>query len=120
MPRKLRSACRVPGCPDPQQPGSSRCAKHTAQLRHEYDSQRGSGAARGYDALWRRNRARFLKYHPVCECCGKPATEPHHRIPRRRGGRDTWDNLEALCHSCHSRKTVLDDGGLGRPIRKTS
>jgi len=32
---------------------------------------------------------------------------------------NAWDNsegnLQALCVSCHSRKTVLEDGGFGKP-----
>jgi 5-methylcytosine-specific restriction endonuclease McrA len=36
-------------------------------------------------------------------------------VPRRRGGTDDWSNLRPLCHRCHSRKTVLNDGGFGRP-----
>jgi 5-methylcytosine-specific restriction protein A len=28
-----------------------------------------------------------------------------------------WDNLSALCHACHSRKTATQDGGFGHPRR---
>lgn len=29
-----------------------------------------------------------------------------HIIPRNQGGSDAWDNLQGLCHSCHSKKTA--------------
>ena len=46
--------------------------------------------------------------------CGKPATHADHIVARAKGGPDTLANLEARCPSCHSRKTVREDGGFGR------
>jgi 5-methylcytosine-specific restriction protein A len=37
------------------------------------------------------------------------ATDVHHLIPKRDGGCDEESNLEALCHSCHSK--VTNTGG---------
>ncbi len=28
-----------------------------------------------------------------------------------------FDNLQSMCHSCHSRKTVTTDGGFGHAVR---
>ncbi len=45
--------------------------------------------------------------------CGKPATHADHIKARSKGGPDTLSNLTSQCPSCHSRKTVRQDGGFG-------
>jgi len=76
---------------------------------------RPSARKRGYGAAWERLRARVLAEEPVCRACGiARATDVDHILPRRRGGTDARDNLQALCHSCHSQKTSRSDGGWGR------
>jgi len=61
----------------------------------------------------------FLRAHPLC---ADPfgvhaergelvaATEVDHIVSRKRGGADDESNLQALCKSCHSRKTALESG----------
>jgi 5-methylcytosine-specific restriction enzyme A len=39
-----------------------------------------------------------------------PARQVDHIIPLHKGGTDHPDNLEALCLSCHERKTAADMG----------
>jgi 5-methylcytosine-specific restriction protein A len=69
---------------------------------------------------WRRFRAWVLRSRPICEVpgCGIAATNVDHIISRRHGGAD-FDpaNVQAMCASCHSAKTVMRDGGFGRPGR---
>lgn len=36
-----------------------------------------------------------------CEVCQKEANSVHHVIFRSQGGKDTIDNLIALCGNCH-------------------
>lgn len=79
---------------------------------------RPGSAARGYDARWNRFRLRVLRAYPICavEGCDRPARDVDHIDglgPLGPRGYD-WDNLQALCASCHSRKTVKQDGGFGR------
>ena len=39
-----------------------------------------------------------------CAYCGtREDLVAHHRIPRRLGGPDAFDNLEPVCRSCHPR-----------------
>ena len=38
------------------------------------------------------------------------ATEVDHIQPLSRGGGHEWDNLQALCKSCHSKKTARETG----------
>lgn len=78
---------------------------------------------RGYDAKWRRYREQYLKQHPFCVMCmakGKAvsATVVDHIKPVVNGQQDKlfWlsSNHQALCHSCHSYKTiVIDKKGFG-------
>ena len=81
----------------------------------------------GYDARWRKTRAAFLDANPTCIDCGHPATVADHAPRTRRqlladgvANPDAWDHLQPRCATCHGRKTVLHDGGFGRPARKSS
>lgn len=113
MPSKPNRPCAVPGCPSVAVQGKARCADHARQHAHEVETNRPSASRRGYDSKWRVIRAQFLKKHPVCSVvgCGKPSTDVDHIIPIREGGSNHWDNLQAFCHSCHSKKTAALDGG---------
>jgi 5-methylcytosine-specific restriction protein A len=52
-----------------------------------------------------------LRAQPACVVCGAPATDVDHITPKRLGGRDDMANLQALCHSCHTRKTMRERRG---------
>lgn len=61
---------------------------------------------------WKRDRALHLKYNPLCVDCKKegrtvPATVSDHKTPISQGGDAwDWDNRQALCESCHNKKSV--------------
>lgn len=40
-----------------------------------------------------------------------------HIIPRSRGGIDDPNNLQGMCHTCHSRKTAIEDGRWGGQVQ---
>ena len=74
-----------------------------------------------YDSIvWKRLRRMKLNLNPVCELCLKAnrfvtASHVDHIESIESGGEPlSMDNLMSLCHPCHSRKTVLRDGGLGK------
>ena len=78
-----------------------------------HDRNRGTAAQRGYGARWQRIRLMHLRSNPLCmdpygvhEGRPVPATDVDHILPRREGGSDSDDNLQSLCHSCHSKKTA--------------
>lgn len=122
----LTRLCNAPACRGIAVRGSSYCATHreraqarAAERAYVADKQRESAARRGYDAKWRRNRAMFLRHHPICKC-GQPATEADHIVPKARGGSDKWDNLQPLCKPCHSRKTMAEYRGAGGRMQARS
>jgi hypothetical protein len=44
----------------------------------------------------------YMKKHPLCEACGRPAYGlPHHIRHRASGGGDDPSNLLRLCADCH-------------------
>lgn len=68
---------------------------------------------------WRTFRKGYLAAHPRCVCtacpthrppCNRIANTVDHVIPARVGGVKLF---QAMCASCHSRKTATYDGGFG-------
>jgi 5-methylcytosine-specific restriction protein A len=119
VPSKPLRVCGEAGCPELVHSSERYCSKHKRQRQREYDRQRGSAASRGYGARWRRLRRLVLNRHPLC---ADPysmhaergevvaAIDVHHVTSKRDGGTDAFDNLQALCHACHSRKTAEETG----------
>lgn len=108
MPRKPPKPCKHPGCPELTD--NNFCDKH--KNLHA----RRSAKERGYDSRWRTARKRFLKENPLCLECFKDnrlveATVVDHIIPHRGDKNLFWDetNWQALCKSCHDRKTMTTD-----------
>ena len=84
-------------------------------------TKRPSAAIRSYNRAWQRRSRWYLSRHPLCadpfNVHGEsiePATQVDHIVSRAAGGGDEDSNLQSLCASCHSRKTMLFDGGCGR------
>lgn len=72
-------------------------------------------------AVWRNGSKQFLQRNPLCVICkdaGRivPSTEVDHVVPHR----GEWelfidsDNWQACCHTCHSRKTAKENGGIAQ------
>lgn len=92
--------------------------------KRQQHMERETAAERGYGSRWQKARKGWLHAHPlcvVCEAAGRvvPATDVDHIKPHRGDMALFWDssNWQSLCHSCHSTKTVQEDGGFGRLIR---
>jgi hypothetical protein len=78
---------------------------------------RATTAQRGYGGRWQRARPIYLKRHPLCVLClarGKLVVaveidhiQPHNGDPALMWD---WDNWQALCKPCHSRKTAGETG----------
>ena len=110
--------CSYPGCSTLTQ--SARCYLHRKQEQREYDRRRGYAAARGYNREWRIASKSYLERNPLCVGCMKKrrvvaATITDHIVPHKGDPALFWDpgNWQALCRSCHSRKTAVSDGRWG-------
>ena len=116
MPPRPHKPCRKPGCSRLTQDASGYCAGHvewgqqkaeadTAKRRKQADDRRGTAHERGYDRAWARVRGAFLRAHPICNRCNRPASTAHHIKPVEEAPdlRLLWSNLEALCRDCHEK-----------------
>lgn len=75
---------------------------------------RASSADRGYNAVYKALRTKFLAYWKATYgnvCAGynrgphqAPVLTADHIVPLSKGGTNTWDNLQGLCLSCNSAK----------------
>ena len=77
-----------------------------------------------HSARWLKARVRFLRSHPLCAECERngvirTASVVDHVDPHRGDATVFWDESrwQALCASCHGKKTVAKDGGFGNPRR---
>jgi 5-methylcytosine-specific restriction endonuclease McrA len=99
MPTRL---CLEPSCPNPVA-YRGRCQRHARQRNRET---RSTNSKIYNSKRWVMTRRHKLSLTPLCERCDDIATDVHHRNDIQAGG-DIWnlDNLEALCHRCHSQET---------------
>lgn len=96
-------------------------SQHESAPRAPRHSTRESAEARGYNYRWHKVRSQFLLHHPLCVHCkaeGRTtaANEVDHIKPHKGDYHLFWDsgNWQALCKSCHSRKTALENGEVFR------
>lgn len=110
MPYRIERPCRAYLCPNTTSNANGYCDEHQSLVK----DRRGSARTRGYDTRWERFRLLYLHQHPLCVDCQQagrpptPATEVHHihRLRDYPGMKYDEDNLMALCHKCHSRRTA--------------
>ena len=111
MPRKSKCPCRHPGCPELVEAPQLYCGEHKP-----LHPDRPSASKRGYGSKWQRVSKAYLRRHPLCVRCKAQgrftaATVVDHIIPHRGDPHLMWNesNWQALCKSCHDRKTWTED-----------
>lgn len=111
-----KHGCAEPGCPGLAEAGKMYCSRHAGKEPEKAPAEVRSGASRGYGKKWQKFRKTYLAVHPLCVECLKEgkyvmATDVDHIVPHRGDMELFWDmsNLQALCHSCHSKKTNRED-----------
>lgn len=114
MPMKPKRPCNYINCNELVTSGY--CDKHKQVDQQMYDSRRGSNTERGYGATHRKIREVVKREEPLCrECLKTGKITPSNEMDHIDG--NAWntsrDNLEMLCSSCHSRKTIREQGGYG-------
>lgn len=122
MPFKPKHPCRYPGCPELT--NESYCEKHKKLVNQQYNKyQRDDFSKNFYNTpRWREKRKRYLQQHPFCVECLKggtyvKATMVDHIIPIKQGGSMfDDDNLQGLCWSCHSRKSIQEGSRFGKRV----
>jgi len=58
---------------------------------------------------WRTVRDEYIAANPHCAVCGAPAKHVDHVKSRKQGGEDSWGNLQSLCATHHSEKTMEEN-----------
>lgn len=119
--------CAHKGCTEIAEEGSRFCKRHkgdAAAPSSRRETRSASASQRGYGYRWRKLRNWFIHAHPYCAECLKrgrfvAATDVDHIVPHKGDPSLFWnvENLQALCHECHSRKTASEDGGFGNRIK---
>jgi 5-methylcytosine-specific restriction endonuclease McrA len=107
MPKRVR-VCSGPGCPELHS-GSGKCPPAVVPMTLAVVTRRRAATRAGVrasaDSSSTRNRRVVTAVDPR-------ATSITSRAEARRV--HIRDELQSLCPSCHSRKTVAEDGGFGR------
>ena len=105
--------CATPGCGALTQ--DTYCPRHKKAIEKRPAAYRALYTNKAYRAA----REVFMAAHPFCAVCGAPATDLDHIRPHKGDAELFWDtaNWQALCVSCHSRKTAKEDGGYGNVRR---
>jgi len=119
MPRRPPHPCGRPGCRELTH--TRYCPTHTAEENKTYDKHhRDKELKRFYNSQpWETLRRQKLGKDPFCEDCRKGGTlikatmVDHIREIKDGGERLDMENLQSLCHSCHSRKSMKERNRRG-------
>jgi len=106
--KKGNVRCRIDGCGNRIE-RIELCQEHLDKMKRRSRERADHDRHEFYSTdKWERARQRYIRKQPLCEaegCEAKP-TEVDHIEPLRNGGHPTREhNLQALCKSCHSKKT---------------
>ena len=112
----LKRRCKHPTCNELVSVTDKYCDKHKTTREQQYNYNR-----RRYDreylnfynsARWRRLREQILmQNHYICVRCGRQAEMVDHIVPTKVDWNRRLDpsNMQAMCWSCHNRKTEEDN-----------
>ena len=113
MPRKPKKPCSYPGCPNLTE--TKYCEAHKALEPTLYTVGSKNPFYRSYE--WKKKRSEFLLNHPFCVLCGREAKIVDHIVPITLGGATLDDeNLQSMCWSCHSKKSIKEGSSFKRKV----
>ncbi|MFI5324433.1 MAG: HNH endonuclease signature motif containing protein [Thermodesulfobacteriota bacterium] len=114
MPKQAPRPCLIPGCGSLREDGGY-CSFHASvkekeRSRREKERGRPSTIERGYDKNHVRLRAYMKSKYPICATpgCYKHSVDLDHIDGNTRNLEES--NLQMLCSSCHSIKSVREQG----------
>lgn len=120
MPRRPDKPCAYPGCPKLIPANMKYCEEHTPTKPKGTPDKRPSriGGSLYSTARWKRLRKMVLDQEPFCRECAAQgravfAEDVDHIVDHGGDYNLFWDmdNLQPLCHSCHSKKTAAERRG---------
>ncbi len=120
MPKKPLKPCSYPGCPELVE--NQYCDVHMKKRNNEYNRYARDEFSKNFynTPAWRLARKKQLDSNPFCfECLKKgkrsKATIVDHVVAIKQGG-DRFNpiNLQSLCWSCHSRKSIKEGSRYGK------
>jgi hypothetical protein len=117
MTRRLRPCSHIPGdrgdparCPHLTADRTGLCDKHRAAMHAAIDARRPTASQRGYGASHQAARARDLKAGRTCAVDGCERSDKLNRDHADGNPRNNRpDNIQYLCPSHHSGKTLTRD-----------
>ena len=120
MPKKPKKPCGYPGCP--KLTDGQYCDEHKRLRDKEYNQYGRDEISKNFykTQIWKAVRRRHLNSHPFCEECLKngkrtAAVIVDHIIPIKQGGaKYSENNLQSLCQSCHSSKSIKEGSRFGK------
>ena len=124
MPHIPKKPCRYPGCPELT--NETFCEKHKKASNRIYNLYQRDTLSRTFYKTkeWVELRKIKLRQSPFCEECKKNGTIVvgkivDHIVPIKQGGAPyDINNLQTLCWSCHSRKSIEEGSRFGVQTRQ--
>jgi len=124
MPYSPKKPCRHPGCPELTH--DTFCDKHRREDNRIYNQYKRDVLSKTFykTSQWLKVRKIKLQQSPICEECKKNGTIVvgkivDHIVPIKLGGEPyDMDNLQTLCWSCHSRKSIQEGSRFGVQTRQ--
>ena len=114
MPYKAPHPCAYPGCRELTH--ERYCEHHKKQTAREYEKYGRNKAAKAFynTSQWKAVRTMKMNRNPFCEICQSHGRSEkaffidHIKEIADGGASLDMENLQSLCHSCHSRKTLQE------------
>ena len=124
MPYKAPKLCSQGGCPALLPIGTKYCSVHAHKLKSDYPRKHPEYNKLYTSTRWRAYRRMFLAEHPLCvnyHECKTAATVLDHIVDHDGDYERFWkpDNHQAMCSTCHNKKTGLSGKSWGKEVEDT-
>ena len=102
------------------------CRVNKAKAKHDHTIKKKETDPYYHSTAWKKLSTGQKTRYPYCQAIEADGTPCHsierleadHIVPRKQGGKDSYSNLQTLCHYHHSSKTALEASNtafLGKP-----